>query len=206
MQVNRLSQCIEKHVSTLSASDVSESAASSIRSIVRERLYQQTEEHVRDWLNQVSSIYVIEFPYLEQDWDRYNTLSRKTKLADRMDEDEMDDNQDPQKRYKGNDICSNKEDEIEMERKIYPRLVAAINRYVHESTGMVFISPSELKVFARWDGEALHPLDSDDQEVCRVMRFHTAPERYEEIMSVYPIHLRPRPETVSMSSSAGSSS
>lgn len=64
------------------------------------------------------------------------------------------------------------------------RLNQKIKKYVHESTGMVFISKEEKIVFGHWDGNTVLPLTDDDKQVCSIYQFHIDPMRYEEQMKI----------------------
>jgi hypothetical protein len=154
---------------------------------------------IRDWLQKVSNLYTIEYSFLERDWELHTHVSKKTKLIDRMDDDELDSEYELQKRYKGmhtpHKFLADYEEQEEMaaaspsSNKIYPRLEPAIGHYVHSTTGFAFISPTELKVFGRWDGAKLYPLDADDLEVCSIFRFYHDASRFVELTKKFPSHL-----------------
>lgn len=153
---------------------------------------------IRDWLQKVSNLYTIDYSFLERDWELHTHVSKKNKLIDRMDDDELDSEYELQKRYKGmhppHKFFTDEEEEemataAPASTKIYPRLEPAIGHYVHSTTGFVFIAPTELKVFARWDGVKLYPLDADDVEVCTTLRFYHDVSRFPEIAKKFPAHL-----------------
>lgn len=68
--------------------------------------------------------------------------------------------------------------------KIIIRLNHQIARFVHEQTGMVFISHQDPRVFARWDGENVCPLSTDDVELCNLFRFQYTLDR-DDLISMY---------------------
>lgn len=68
--------------------------------------------------------------------------------------------------------------------KIIIRLNHQIARFVHEQTGMVFVSPEEPRVFARWDGENVCALTTDDVELCNLFRFQYTLDR-DDLISMY---------------------
>jgi hypothetical protein len=76
-----------------------------------------------------------------------------------------------------------KEGKQEMVKHI-TRLHPKIKKYIHESTGMVFISKEEKIVFGHWDGETIHPLTEDDKQVCFIYHFRVDDTRYEEQIKI----------------------
>lgn len=181
--LNRLAQTIQSHVSSLPADNVSSTTAYTLSQLLSARLYEESQNAVRSWLDRVSASYTIEFPYLQRDWENYNFLvqqSRKHKITEEMDTDEND----AQKRMKFATKEFSVMDKIEeMAQKIITHFNPTIGRFVHDLTGMTFISKEEPKVFARWDGEKLVPLTDDDVEVCQVYRFHYVPDRFTSEMA-----------------------
>lgn len=181
MNRSRLDNCIQRHVDSIPTGDISSKTAYSLQSLLLERLKESTQDHVYEWLTKVSTTFTIELPYLQRDWEQYNRISKKTKPMDR-DDDEYDDMQvDPNKRVKH--VTPKNKEELYMPQKIVTHFNTTIGRYVHNQTGMVFLSKSEPVVFARWDGDSLHPLNEDDVSVCNVFLFKHAPERFYQEMN-----------------------
>lgn len=181
MNRSRLDNCIQRHVDSIPTGDISCEIAQSLQSLLLERLKESTQDHVHEWLAKVSNTFTIELPYLQRDWEQYNRVSKKTKPMDR-DDDEYEDMQvDPNKRVKH--LPTKNKEELYMPQKIVTHFNTTIGRYVHNQTGMVFLSKSEPVVFARWDGVSLQPLNEDDISVCDVFLFKHAPDRFYQEMS-----------------------
>lgn len=100
--------------------------------------------------------------------------------------DENDGNDKNEKQKNGNKeqkSINKKQAKQEMVKHI-TRLHPKIKKYIHESTGMVFISKEEKIVFGHWDGENVHPLTDDDKQVCFIYHFRVDDTRYDEQIKI----------------------
>lgn len=194
--MNRLGKCIQEFVHTIPV-DVPEELAHTLQSIYRDRAMEMTQRSIEDWLLRVSQTYGVDCEWLEGDWEQYNQVTDNKRTSSRLEEEEEDDGDDdemdmdasypPEKRLKSfslSNLSTLPKDKCISEKKRMVKIVtrwnAALGRFVHGETGMVFVSKNEPKVFAHWDGENLYRLSSDDLEVCRLYRFQVAPDRFEQ--------------------------
>ena len=199
VRMNRLSNCIQQFVQTIPVDDdLPEELAHTLQSIYRDRAMEVTQRSIEDWLLRVSQTYGVDCEWLEGDWEQYNqvTVSKRTAYQREEDQDDQDDQDEMdmdasypvEKRLKSLSVSpSHPKDKCVSEKKRMVKIVtrwnAALGRFVHLETGMVFVSKQEPKVFAHWDGEEMHRLSSDDLEVCRLYRFQVAPDRFESYVT-----------------------
>lgn len=176
LENNRLVHCIDEHLSELNSDDMSEATATMLQDILRPQLVQESEQKIEEWLQRVSKTFVIEYAFLKRDFDKFIRFAQKNK---RVDDDKMamemdtaaDDNETHSKRSKTKPAVT-----VTPLPKIITRWQPSIGRFVHEATGMVFISQEDPRVFGRWDGNdddtTIHPLTEEDIQVCNFHRFY----------------------------------
>lgn len=193
--MNRLEQCISHHVSELPLDDIPEESAYRIQQSVKLRLMRESEQRIADWLGRVSTNYTIEFPLLQSVWQQFvehNATMRKQKKK-WSDDVDVDADMDPHKRPKlpdsvheipseqSEDLSTSSSSSSASSSRIITRWVPSLRRFVHELTGMVFLSKINPVVVARWDGHVLLPLSHEDMGVCDLFRFFHDSTRFDEL-------------------------
>lgn len=189
-KMNRLTQCIDRFVQTIPVDDgMPSELAHTLQDIYRNRALDVTQRSIEQWLLRVSQTYGVDCEWLEGDWDQFlhHADGKRTAIQFEADDEDSSDDMnldDPppenkRKKISPKDVPSNKGRMV----KIVTRWNAAIARFVHVETGMVFLSKDEPKVVAHWDGETLNALCPDDLDVCRIYRFQTDPRRFAEVVA-----------------------
>lgn len=184
MSSNRLEQCISDHVAMLDTENMSSEVTSQLQNVLRTRLVHESEQLIHDWLDRVSVAYTIERPFLEREWSQFIRVSKKHKVDDDMETDET-----LSKKSKTLPHPQDEDTEVRHTHKslrYITRFHADIGHFVHEDTGMVFISSEQPHVFGRIDEEGVvQPLTQEDIEICNIFRFIHAVEMYEPCLDEF---------------------